>query len=160
MVPGLPAAERSGRCRAPAQVSARQLGDAHRDHVTEIFTPSRQPLAMGHNDDPVPPGLVLSLDEAFRVLEALEDAPWTTEDAGVAPGLGDDNSNCSDGWTEAYTLVFVGTRCYVLVSRRLCPICVVLPTQFLAEAATPPGRELRTECITHFPCAPWLSSVR
>jgi hypothetical protein len=29
---------------------------------------------VSQNDDPVPPGLLLSLDEAFRVLEALEDA--------------------------------------------------------------------------------------
>jgi len=26
------------------------------------------------DDDPVPPSLVLDLDEAFRILEALEDA--------------------------------------------------------------------------------------
>ena len=44
----------------------------------------------GADDDPVPGGLVLDLDEAFRVLEALEDALRTMEEAGVAPGLRDE----------------------------------------------------------------------
>ncbi|MGH9114742.1 MAG: hypothetical protein ACRDWW_02820 [Acidimicrobiales bacterium] len=39
---------------------------------------------------PVPPGLVLSLDEAFRVLEALEDSLSAMESAGLAPGLVDE----------------------------------------------------------------------
>jgi hypothetical protein len=42
------------------------------------------------DDDPVPPGLGLNLDEAFRVLEALEDALLVMEEAGVAPGLQDE----------------------------------------------------------------------
>jgi hypothetical protein len=42
------------------------------------------------NDDPVPPGVLLSLDEAFRVLEALEDALLAMEEADVAPGLRDE----------------------------------------------------------------------
>lgn len=42
------------------------------------------------DDDPVPPGLVLNLEEAFRVLEALEDALLAMEEAGVAPGLQDE----------------------------------------------------------------------
>jgi len=42
------------------------------------------------DDDPVPPQLVLSLDEAFRVLEALEDALSALEAAGAAPGLRDE----------------------------------------------------------------------
>lgn len=42
------------------------------------------------DDDPVPPGLVLSLDEAFRVLEALEDALLAMAEADVAPGLRDE----------------------------------------------------------------------
>jgi hypothetical protein len=41
-------------------------------------------------NDPVPPGLLLSLEEAFRVLEALEDALLAMEEAGVAPGLRDE----------------------------------------------------------------------
>ena len=41
-------------------------------------------------DDPVPPGLVLDLDDAFRVLEALEDARLTLLEAGAAPGLQDE----------------------------------------------------------------------
>jgi hypothetical protein len=41
-------------------------------------------------DDPVPPGLILSLDEAFRVLEALEDARFALREAGLAPGLQDE----------------------------------------------------------------------
>ena len=41
-------------------------------------------------DDPVPPGLVLDLDEAFRVLEALEDARLALRQVGAAPGLQDE----------------------------------------------------------------------
>ena len=41
-------------------------------------------------DDPVPPRLVLTLDEAFRVLEALEDARLALRDSGLAPGLQDE----------------------------------------------------------------------
>jgi len=41
-------------------------------------------------DDPVPPGIVLDLDEAFRVLEALEDALLTVAEAALAPGLRDE----------------------------------------------------------------------
>ena len=40
--------------------------------------------------DPVPPGLILDLDEAFRVLEALEDALAALEETGSAPGLRDE----------------------------------------------------------------------
>jgi hypothetical protein len=40
--------------------------------------------------DPVPPRLVLTLDEAFRVLEALEDARLALRDSGLAPGLQDE----------------------------------------------------------------------
>jgi hypothetical protein len=43
---------------------------------------------VSRNDDPVPPGLLLSLDEAFRVLEALEDASLTMEETDVAPDCG------------------------------------------------------------------------
>lgn len=41
-------------------------------------------------DDPVPLGLVLDLDEAFRVLEALEDAMHALARAAVALGLRDE----------------------------------------------------------------------
>lgn len=41
-------------------------------------------------DDPVPANLVLNLDEAFRVLEALEDARLAMRDSGLAPGLQDE----------------------------------------------------------------------
>ena len=40
--------------------------------------------------DPVPLRVVLSLDEAFRVLEALEDALLELELADAAPGLRDE----------------------------------------------------------------------
>lgn len=54
-------------------------------------TPCGQTQEMsGPEDDPVPPGLVLSLDEAFRVLEALEDSLSTIENAGLRPGLVDE----------------------------------------------------------------------
>jgi hypothetical protein len=42
------------------------------------------------DDDPVPPGLVLTLDEAFRVREALEDARLAMGETGLAPGLRDE----------------------------------------------------------------------
>ncbi len=42
------------------------------------------------SDDPVPLGLVLDLDEAFRVLSALEDALTELENVGAAPGLQDE----------------------------------------------------------------------
>lgn len=41
-------------------------------------------------DDPVPPTVVLDLDEAFRVLEALEDARFALRERGAAPGLQDE----------------------------------------------------------------------
>jgi hypothetical protein len=40
--------------------------------------------------DPVPSQLVLPLEEAFRVLEALEDARLALRDSGVALGLQDE----------------------------------------------------------------------
>lgn len=42
------------------------------------------------DDDPVPPGIVLGLDDAFRVLEALEDARLALREVGAAPGLQDE----------------------------------------------------------------------
>lgn len=44
----------------------------------------------GPSDDPVPPGVVLSLDEAFGVLEAVEDARLALRELGAAPGLQDE----------------------------------------------------------------------
>jgi len=41
-------------------------------------------------DDPVPRGVELSLDEAFRVLEAIEDARLALREHGAAPGLQDE----------------------------------------------------------------------
>lgn len=41
-------------------------------------------------DDPVPLGLVLSLEEAFRVLEGLEDALFELNDGQIALGLQDE----------------------------------------------------------------------
>jgi hypothetical protein len=41
-------------------------------------------------DDPVPRDLVLSLDDAFRVLEAIEDARLALREHGAAPGLQDE----------------------------------------------------------------------
>ena len=43
-----------------------------------------------HQADPVPPGLVLELDEALRALEALEDARLAMREVGLAPGLQDE----------------------------------------------------------------------
>jgi hypothetical protein len=44
----------------------------------------------GEPSDPVPIGLILELDEAFRVLEALEDALLDLERRESAPGLRDE----------------------------------------------------------------------
>jgi hypothetical protein len=44
----------------------------------------------GSDEDPVPPGLVLDLDEAFRVVEALEDARPALREISAAPGLQDE----------------------------------------------------------------------
>lgn len=41
-------------------------------------------------DDPVPPRIVMSLDELFRVLEAIEDARLELRQRGAAPGLQDE----------------------------------------------------------------------
>ena len=41
-------------------------------------------------DDPVPRDVVLSLGEAFRVLEAIEDARLALRQHGAAPGLQDE----------------------------------------------------------------------
>ncbi len=46
-----------------------------RHRLRVVVTSVRQTARISRpDDDPVPPGLVLNLDEAFRVLEALEDA--------------------------------------------------------------------------------------
>jgi len=42
------------------------------------------------HDDPVPPGIVLDLDEALRVLEALEEALNELERSAMGPGLRDE----------------------------------------------------------------------
>ncbi len=41
-------------------------------------------------DDPVPRDVVLSLDETFRVLEAIEDSRLALREYGAAPGLQDE----------------------------------------------------------------------
>jgi hypothetical protein len=51
---------------------------------------SSHPGSEREDDDPVPPGLLLDLEEAFRVLEALEDARLTLRDSGAGPGLQDE----------------------------------------------------------------------
>lgn len=48
------------------------------------------PMDRPPDDDPVPPGILLHLDEALRVLEALEDARLALREAGAAPGLRDE----------------------------------------------------------------------
>jgi hypothetical protein len=42
------------------------------------------------NDDPVPPGVLFDLDEALRLLSAIEDALVVLLEAGAAPGLRDE----------------------------------------------------------------------
>ena len=43
-----------------------------------------------HDDESVPHHVVLSLDEAFRVLEAIEDARLALRERSAAPGLQDE----------------------------------------------------------------------
>ena len=45
---------------------------------------------MTESDDPVPYGLVLNLEEAWRVLATLEDALLELENLAAAPGLRDE----------------------------------------------------------------------
>ena len=52
----------------------------HAGHMSE-----RSPF-----DDPVPRSVALSLDDAFRVLEAIEDARLALRERGAAPGLQDE----------------------------------------------------------------------
>lgn len=40
--------------------------------------------------DQVPEGIALTLDEAFRILEAIEDARLELRERGAAPGLQDE----------------------------------------------------------------------
>ncbi len=60
------------------------VGDVAPRRKTSAMPPER------FDDDPAPPGIVLDLGEALRVLEALEDALDTMEGAGLAPGLQDE----------------------------------------------------------------------
>lgn len=53
--------------------------------VQNVHVSTRDPT-----DDPVPRTVVLDLDEAFRVLEALEDARLALRERGAAPGLQDE----------------------------------------------------------------------
>jgi len=60
---------------------AARSGIRHARHkrTTDSNIMSRQ------DNDPVPPGLWLDLDEAFRVLETLEDSLLALEEADLAP---------------------------------------------------------------------------
>ncbi len=63
------------------------------DAAGNVVTPSIHTRGMSDRnpfDDPVPNGVVLSLDEAFRVLEAIEDARLALRERGAAPGLQDE----------------------------------------------------------------------
>jgi hypothetical protein len=55
---------------------------------------------VSQNDDPVPPGLLLSLDEVFRVLEALEDEPMSLLDFETSWRLSSDSSTLGLDWTK------------------------------------------------------------
>ncbi|MBU3690147.1 MAG: hypothetical protein B7C54_03660 [Acidimicrobiales bacterium mtb01] len=45
---------------------------------------------MSDADDPVPENIVLSLDDIFRILEAIEDARLELRERQAAPGLQDE----------------------------------------------------------------------
>jgi len=61
--------------------------------VAVDVTPRAQTVRVSDRDrteDPVPHTIVLDLDEAFRVLEALEDPRLALRERGSAPGLQDE----------------------------------------------------------------------
>jgi hypothetical protein len=61
--------------------------------LADVATPSAHTSRISDSDpflDPVPEGIVLTLDEAFRVLEAIEDARLELNERGAAPGLRDE----------------------------------------------------------------------
>ena len=69
------------------------LGIGHSALLGNHVTPRRHAdrvSARDPFDDPVPSGVVLLLDEAFRVLEAIEDARLALRERGAAPGLQDE----------------------------------------------------------------------
>jgi hypothetical protein len=57
-----------------------------------VAPPVQTPRVSTHDatDDPVPRAVVLALDEAFRVLEALEDSRLALRERGAALGLQDE----------------------------------------------------------------------
>jgi hypothetical protein len=60
------------------------------DSVVTPFVQTRSVSSSDPFDDPVPRTVVLSLDDAFRVLEAIEDARLALRELGAAPGLQDE----------------------------------------------------------------------
>lgn len=69
------------------------LHQGNRRYRRHVVTPSVHTHRMSDSnpfDDPVPRGVGLSLDEAFRVLEAIEDARLALRERGAAPGLQDE----------------------------------------------------------------------
>ena len=74
----------------PQRQSARCLPPPRSD---ADVTPSVQTRSVSSNDpfdDPVPRTVVLSLDDTFRVLEAIEDARLALRERGAAPALQDE----------------------------------------------------------------------
>ena len=64
-----------------------------RRYPASAVTPSVQTRCVSSSDsfdDPVPSTIALSLDDAFRVLEAIEDARLALRERGAAPGLQDE----------------------------------------------------------------------
>ena len=80
--------------RIPAdRALERAFGTGHSALLGNPVTPRRHAdrvSARDPFDDPVPAGVELSLDEAFRVLEAIEDARLALRERGAAPGLQDE----------------------------------------------------------------------
>ena len=61
--------------------------------IAELAMPSSHTSCMGNSEsllDPVPEGIGLTLDETFRVLEAIEDARLELAERSAAPGLQDE----------------------------------------------------------------------
>jgi hypothetical protein len=74
-----------GRCATRPQRALRATTGGVTPRVQNLPVSNRDPT-----DDPVPRTVVLDLDEAFRVREALEDARLALREHGAAPGLQDE----------------------------------------------------------------------
>jgi hypothetical protein len=82
-----PAPERGLPSRARAWLVRYKRAE---ESTAELARSVRLLIVQPSDDDPVPFGVVLDLDEAFRILEALEDARLALREARAGLGLQDE----------------------------------------------------------------------